>query len=341
MNTIAGRIWWGLVVLGFIAFLFRVRSILTPFLFALLIAYILYPLVLMVERRGASRSMSIFVVYLFLASVLGVIFWLVVPRLLAELDDLLQLLPAKIKAWEELGQKTRGLFRKIELSGVLRDAAAIILERLETGAEAWANRLLKAAVSLFANVGSLVISPVLAFYLLRDHGAMRERSLQYIPALYRGHVRNIFREINTALDGFFRGQILVSLFVGLFIYLGLYLLKIPYALFIGLTAGLFDIIPYFGPVIGFLPAAAFALLKSPAAVLWVLLIFIAANQIENGLISPKIIGDRVGLHPLAVIFSVLVGGTLLGLTGMLLAVPAAAVIRVLLEYFFLRRKTAG
>jgi predicted PurR-regulated permease PerM len=125
--------------------------------------------------------------------------------------------------------------------------------------------------------------------------------------------------------------------VGLFIYGGLALLKIPYALFIGLLAGLFDIIPYFGPVLGFLPAAALALSQSPLTVLWVLLLFIAANQIENSLISPWLIGDRVGLHPLVVIFAVLVGGYLMGILGLLIAVPVAAIGRVLLDFFLLRR----
>ena len=114
-------------------------------------------------------------------------------------------------------------------------------------------------------------------------------------------------------------------------------LGIPYALFIGLLAGLFDIIPYFGPILGFLPAAALALAKSPLTVLWVLLLFIGANQIENGIISPKIIGDRVGLHPLIVIFAVLVGGNLMGILGMLMAIPVAAIVRVVMEYLVLRR----
>ena len=109
------------------------------------------------------------------------------------------------------------------------------------------------------------------------------------------------------------------------IYIGLSILKVRYALFIGFIAGLFDIIPYFGPIIGFIPAAAFALLRSPISVLWVLAIFVLANQLESSIIAPKIIGDRVGLHPLAVIFAVLVGGELLGITGMLVAVPAASI----------------
>lgn len=339
MKKLAKQFWWVLVTVGLLTFLYRVRIILTPFLFAVLIAYILYPLVVAVERRGAGRSAAILLVYIFLGAVLGVLLWLVLPRFVDEIEELLVQLPERAVVWEQLGSEVVNFFKRIRLPGVLRDAVGIIVERMEVAIENLAGRFMSMVMGVFTNMISLIISPILAFYLLRDHQAMRERSLQYVPAQYRGDVQNMARSINKALGGFFRGQILISIFVGLFVYVGLHLLGIPYALFIGLTAGIFDIIPYLGPILGFLPAAAFALLKSPLTVLWVLLIFAAANQIENGIISPKIIGDRVGLHPLLVIFAVFVGGDLLGIVGMLVAVPVAAAMRVVLDYFLLRRPT--
>lgn len=330
--------WFVLAAAGLLAFLYRVRIILTPFLFAVLIAYTLYPLVVAVERRGASRAVAILTVYLCLGIALGVIAWLVLPRFVAELEDLLVQLPARTRAWRQLGERARQLYQRLRLPELVgeNDVVGVVVQRLEAAIENLAGRLMSLVMSAFTNIISLIISPVLAFYFLRDHQSMRNRTLRYVPAKYRGDVQNTTRSINQALGGFFRGQILVSIFVGLFVYMGLYLLGIPYAMFIGLTAGLFDIIPYLGPILGFLPAAAFALLKSPLTVFWVLLIFVAANQIENGIISPKIIGDRVGLHPLVVIFAVFAGGDLLGITGMLLAVPVAAAIRVVLDYFLLR-----
>ncbi|MCK9525137.1 MAG: AI-2E family transporter, partial [Limnochordia bacterium] len=211
---------------------------------------------------------------------------------------------------------------------------------IQVATESLAGRLMQMLMAAFTHMISLVISPVLAFYLLRDHQAMRESALRYIPAAQRGDALYILQEINSALNGFFRGQLWVCLFVGLFIYGGLSLLGIPYALFIGILAGLFDIIPYFGPVLGFLPAAALGLSKSPLTVLWVFALFVAANQIENAIISPKLIGDRVGLHPLVVIFAVFVGAELMGIIGMLLAIPVASMIRVILAFFFLRRPYA-
>lgn len=337
MKMVAKQIWWGLVVLALLAFLYRVRTILTPFLFAVVIAYIFYPLIVVFETRGMSRVGAILLVYTAFGVLFGITLWTVLPRLTNELDDVLRQLPRHVRHWEELGQNTLGIFRKIKLPGTIQDALNVIMERLELAIESLAGKITEMIMGAFANLVSLLISPVLAFYFLRDHQAMRGRSLQYVPAQYRGEVQRIMKEINQALNGFFRGQILVSLFVGLFIYGGLLLLGIPYALFIGFLAGIFDIIPYFGPVLGFVPAATFALLKSPLTVVWVLLLFVAANQIENGVISPKIIGDRVGLHPLVVILALFIGGDLMGLVGMLLAVPVAAILRVILDYLLLRR----
>lgn len=281
--------------------------------------------------------MAILVVYLFFSAFTGVILWTVLPRLVTELETIVRKLPDQARHLEEMGQGTIDSLNRIDLPTTIRDGLNILMERIEIALENLAGKFTVVLMGAFANIVSLIISPILAFYFLRDHKSMRERTLQYVPAKYRGDVQNIMREINIALNGFFRGQLLVCLFVGIFIYAGLFFLKIPYALFIGLLAGLFDIIPYFGPVLGFLPAAAFALMKSPLTVLWVFLIFVAANQIENGIISPKIIGDRVGLHPLIVIFAVFVGGDLMGIVGMLLAIPVAATIRVILEYFLLRK----
>ncbi|HHT42371.1 MAG TPA: AI-2E family transporter [Firmicutes bacterium] len=332
------RTWWALLFVGILAFLYRVRTVLTPFLFAILFAYVLYPLIAAVEKRGASRVAAILLVYVLFGVVLGVVGWATLPSLLKELEEIARRIPRQAVQLEELGQDAVGFFRHLELPGTLRDAVDTLMERVQLALEGLASKLMQVLMDVFTNMVSLIISPILAFYLLRDHQAMRERALRYVPAQYRGDAQYILREINTALNGFFRGQLWICLFVGLFIYVGLVLLKIPYALFIGLLAGLFDIIPYFGPVLGFLPAAALAVARSPLTVLWVLLLFTAANQIENGLISPWLIGDRVGLHPLAVVFAVLVGGHLMGLIGMLMAIPAAAILRVFLDYFLLRRR---
>ncbi len=327
------NIWWGLILAGLFLFFYRVRLILTPFLFAIVIAYLLYPLIISFEGRGVSRVISILLAYALFAVFLGVLFWVFLPRLAQELEDILKKLPSQTEYWENRGQDAFRSLRQIQLAATLQQALNILLERVELALEELASRVAQVLLGVFTHLVSLFISPILAFYFLKDHQVMRERTLQYVPAAYRGEVLSVVGKINAALNGFFRGQVLVSLLVGLLIYGGLALLGLPYALFIGFLAGVFDLIPYFGPVLGFIPAAGLALLKSPTTVLWVLLLFVGANQLESSIISPKVIGDRVGLHPLVVIFAVLVGGDLMGLGGLLLAIPTAAIIRVLLQHF--------
>lgn len=335
------KFWWGLVFLALLLFFYWVRTILTPFLFAIVIAYILYPLIVLFETKGLTRVGSILLVYTIFGVFSAVTLWTVIPKLVDELDTVIAELPNHIKHWEQVGHHVLGVFRGLKLPGSAQDALKLVMERLELAAESVVGKLTELLMTAVANFISLLIAPVLAFYLLRDHQAMRARTLQYIPAQHRGEIQKIMGEVNKALNGFFRGQILVSLFVGVLIYLGLLFLRIPNALFIGFIAGIFDIIPYFGPVLGFIPAATFAFLRSPLTVVWVLLLFLAANQIENSIISPKIIGDRVGLHPLVVIFSLFVGGYLMGIVGMLLAVPVAATIRVVLDHFLLPRTNSS
>ncbi|MFY9494886.1 MAG: AI-2E family transporter, partial [Limnochordia bacterium] len=174
--------WFVLAAAGLLAFLYRVRIILTPFLFAVLIAYTLYPLVVAVERRGASRAVAILTVYLCLGIALGVIAWLVLPRFVAELEDLLVQLPARTRAWRQLGERARQLYQRLRLPELVgeNDLVGVVVQRLEAAIENLAGRLMSLVMSAFTNIVSLIISPVLAFYFLRDHQSMRNRTLRYV-----------------------------------------------------------------------------------------------------------------------------------------------------------------
>jgi len=324
-----------------IYFVIRVRSILTPFLLGAVIAYLVYPLVQLFEQRFVPRAAAILLVYTVIGFVLGVALWVTLPQLVREVEEIISLIPSQTEKLEGLGQETMQRLERIALPRVAQEIVAGLTERAQVLLEDLAARLAQGLLGVISHLAGFFLSPILAFYMLRDHEEMRERLFLYVPLQYRTPLKTVLRDVNRALNGFFRGQLLVSGIVGLVIYLGLTLLQVRYALFIGFIAGLFDIIPYFGPIIGFIPAAAFALLRSPLSVIWVLAIFIGANQLESSIIAPKLIGERVGLHPLAVIFAVLVGGELLGVVGMLVAVPAASIVRVLLQYFLVNRHSSG
>lgn len=321
-----------LMLLACTILLYRVRIILTPFLFALIIAYLAYPVVNMFEQRGVPRSVSIILVYLIIGIIVAIVVSFLIPLLAKDVDELLKILPQQTEKLEGMGQDVLRSLHKVRIPDTLQEIFALVVKRIQMLLEALATRLADLLVSLVSQILSLIIAPFLAFYMLRDFNSLKPRILPYIPIDYRKDVNYVVEQVNQILHGYIRGQLVMSAIVGLLVSIGLTIIGIKYAFFIGFLAGLFDIIPYFGPVIGFIPASALALIKSPVSVLWVLLVFFVVNQIEASIISPKVLGERVGLHPLAVIFSVLAGGEALGIAGMLVAVPITAIIRMLVLY---------
>ena len=322
-----------ILFLAGIVFVYRVKIVIPPFAFAAIIAYIAHPLVNVFEQKKMPRPAAILIVYLIFATIIGILVSFLVPQLVAEIDDILMILPKQTEKIEEFGQDALKGLRRIKIPESLNEGVTLVIRRIELLLENLATRVAQLLLGLVSHLFSLAIAPFLAFYVLRDSEALRERFSLYIPIGYQTEVSQLINEFNKILNAFIRGQLFVSMIVGGLIAAGLALVGIRYALFIGIFAGLFNIIPYFGPIIGIIPALALAVLKSPMAILWVIVIFIVVNQIEANVIGPKIIGERVGLHPLAVIFAILAGGELLGIVGMLLAVPFAAMIRVLLMHF--------
>lgn len=312
-------------------FLYRVRVILSPFLFAALVAYIAYPLVQVFERRQVPRPMAIILVYLIFAVIVGITVSFLIPQLAAEVAEILETIPDQTEMLADGLNLWRSL-DNISVPEVLQTGLDLLVGRVQHLLERLAQRIADLLVGMVSQIVSLLIAPILAYYLLRDLEVIKRRSLMLIPKQYRLTVYKLCKETNRVLNGFIRGQLVNALLVGLLIAAGLALLGIKFALFIGFLAGIFNIIPYFGPVIGFIPASLFALAKSPLTVLWVLGLFVLVNQLEANVISPKIIGERVGLHPLAVIFAIFAGGELMGIVGMLIAVPAAAIVRIVFAY---------
>lgn len=314
------------------ALLVRVRGALTPFLLASVIAYVSHPAVKLLEARQVPRPLAILLVYV----ALGLLFLLpamaVVPRLAAEIDLVLAKLPEQTRRLERVTESVAFDLGRLRLPGGLEDAYMIVIGRVERLLEEFAARLASAFVGLLSQVFSLILAPFLAYYMLRDAEALAQAATAWLPERPRQHVLELGRRISRVLAGFVRGQLIVSAAVGFAVAAGLSLLGVRYAAILGLFAGLADVIPYFGPLISAVPALALGLMESPLTALWVALLLVAVQQLEGSVLGPRIVGERVGLHPLTVILSVLVGGELLGVTGMFLAVPAAAALKTVAAY---------
>jgi predicted PurR-regulated permease PerM len=196
--------------------------------------------------------------------------------------------------------------------------------------------LVGAVFGLVPGVLSFVVAPILAFYVLKDLPRMRDRFWDFVPVDWRASVYKLGFDLDRALNGYIRGQLMVALVVGILSTVWMIVLHIPFALLIGAVAAMTDIIPYVGPIAGAIPAVILGLLHSPWVSLYAVIGFVVIHQLEGTVISPKVVGDSVGLHPLMIIFAILAGGEIAGFTGLLLGVPTAAVGKVIVTHLYRR-----
>ncbi len=312
--------------------LVRIRGVLTPFFLGCAIAYISFPLVQRLEGKQVPRMLAILLVYAIFIVVVIFAFYALVPSLGRELEQIMAQLPEQTRRVEALLGDVLGRLRNMWVPEGMRDVMNISLERVEALIERFLTRVTEILFVTISHLFNFFLAPFLAYYILRDFERIRRTIVLWLPSKRRKEVLELLSRANRVVSGYLRGQLIVSGVVGLLVAGGLSLLGVRYALLLGLIAALADIIPYFGPIISGVPAVGLALLQSPMTALWALLLLVAVQQFEGSVLSPKIVGERVGLHPLTVIFAILTGGELMGIVGMFLAVPVAAIIKVVGAY---------
>lgn len=316
-------------VLGFIIYLSR--SFVTLFLLAFFIAYAINPLVNFLEQKGASRSWAILTIYFVLGIITAMITMLLVPRLIGDLTRAIRKLPALIHQFQIIGDYLDQIFHKLRLPPGLRFVSMEFTRRTELILRRLMIDVTEGVISFFSQTIYLILVPLLSYYISRDYPRIKQETYQWLSKNLGYHWTRTFIEIDSVLRSYIRGQLLVTLCVGFLIGIGLALSGFETAFFLGLLAGIFNLIPYFGPVLGALPVMVFALLKSPWYVFYVIFLFTLINQLEVMFLTPKIIGGSLGVHPLFVIYLVLVGGKILGLWGMIFAVPLGTIVWILIK----------
>ena len=318
--------------------LYLLRPILTPFVVGALIAYLGDPLTDWLERRGLGRGLAAGLVFLVIGALFTGVLIIMVPLLLSQLDTLIRGVPA---AYEWIAQTVlpwlRGVFD-------LPDEALPRLSVKRTLTENWQSvgKMMAAAgryitgssVNFLVSMGNLVLIPVVAFYLLRDWDKLMPKVERLLPTHWQGTATRLARECDEVIGAFIRGQFLVMLALGGIYSVGLGLVGLKLAVLIGTLAGLASIVPYLGFVVGIVAASVAAVLQfqDPMPLVYVGAVFTVGQLIESYLLTPNLVGERIGLHPVAVIFAILAGGQLAGFIGILLALPVAAVIAVLLRH---------
>lgn len=312
--------------------LWLVRGGLYPFIIAFFLAYLLNPAVCWLEERGMRRVFAILALYLALFSVVIFAGVRLIPLVIRELESFGRDLPLMTVKIEELLQAFQGSYQNSALPMSLRTSIDNGLVTLQGNVQEYVARVVAAILGLLSHLIGLIISPILAFYLLHDWHDIGTELLRVVPGRWRHDLGHLLRDLDKVLAGVIRGQLTIAVIVGILVSVGLYLLDVRYALIIGILAGMLDIIPYFGAFIGATPAVAVALLDSSLLALKVAGLFFVIHQMEGTIIGPRILGENVGLHPLAVIFFLFIGEEVGGLMGMLLGVPLAAVVKVLLRH---------
>jgi predicted PurR-regulated permease PerM len=342
--SLESRGWFLLALLVAAGWLtWRLAPVITPFAISAALAYLGDPMVDRIERLHlfrwrVSRTVAVSFVFLLMTALLVLVLLILVPLLTDQVRELVQRAP-QVFEWL-VGTALPWVQTRLGLETVALDTDALI----EAGQTYWK----EAGAALVGVLGSvsrggqaalnwvmnLVLIPVVTFYLLRDWDRLVEGIRNLLPRAVEPAVSIVAHEIDEVLGAFIRGQLMVMLALGMIYAIGLWAIGLDLAFIIGMGAGLLSIVPYLGAFIGVIAAVIAALFQFQDAlhVVLVLAVFGAGQSLESMVLTPKLVGDQIGLHPVAVIFAVLAGGQLFGFLGILLALPVAAALNVLVRH---------
>ncbi|SFA69486.1 Predicted PurR-regulated permease PerM [Lentibacillus halodurans] len=304
--------------------------LLLPFLIAALIAYLLYPVIEKMHRNNIPKSLAVLFIYLLFFGGIGYLGYRVYPIVIHQLSDLQDQLPHLIEMYRDF------IYSLYEYTSFLPETVHDKMDELISDAETYMEDLLAGLVRGFTKIFDMIVVitviPVLVFYFLKDFDSIKQYIKKWIPEKYHHQTGALCRAIDEGLGNYIRGQFIVCLFVGLAAFAMFHFLEIPYALLLAIIIGLTNIIPYFGPIIGAAPAVAITATVSGKLVLMVLLSIFIIQVIEGNFLSPYIVGKSIKIHPVAIIFALLLGGKITGVVGMILAVPVLVIIKVVMSH---------
>jgi len=339
----------GLLIIAGLFFytLYLIKLAIIPLLIAIAIAYLLTPLVLLLQRK-IKKIFAVTITYIIFLGIIFVIFFFIIPLVADQFKIFIENLPSYLENLTSITNRFLSeslLIQNIEhyagTEFIPKDTSAItqyFLNRIDTSR---INILQQATVftrNIINWVINLIIGPILGFYVLKDTNKLRSVFIKVIPIRFRSQAVAIMDRINMVAGRYIRGQILISFIVGLLCTITLLALRVDFAVLLGFTAGVLNLVPFLGPILGAIPAALTALFISPLRALLVVLLFIAIQQIDNYIITPNIMKYQVKVHPAIIIFSLIAGGAIFGFWGLLLAVPTVAIIQEVLRYYLLENR---
>ena len=340
---------WQLLVLGLVisVVIWLLAPVLTPFVAAAMFAYLFDPLATWLQRRGLDRTLAVTIVFVALTLLLIVVLLLLIPYLERQIAAFFKQLPQWIDWFRNVAVPwiNAKFGTEMELPDT-QQLAAIVQEHWQAAGGAAAtvvSQVSKSGIAVIGWITRVVVVPVAFFYLLRDWHLMIARIHELLPRSIEPTVLRLARESDATLSGFVRGQLSVMIVLGALYAIALWAIGLDVGPLIGIIAGLISFVPYLGSVTGVLMGVIAALVQyhDGMHVILVLAVFVIGNLLEGYVLVPRLVGEKIGLHPLAVIFAILAGGELFGFLGVLLALPIASVVMVLLRYAHERYRDSG
>ena len=361
------KIFLGILIFYLINIIFNKFPILgytlSSVIIAIIFAYIIDPIVNYLERKGVKRQFGVIIVYISVILIFGILIVSVIPKTINEISNLLTSLPAMVDTLiREVNNFVSNVFAKFNIElpenfiNVYKETNPKVNGNVETpqivsdildSIKATINDLIvKAQGSLMGSLSNvlskvygfltsafrLILIIIFSFYFSVDKDRFMLRVKKAIPNKYRDDISYLTSNIDTALQQFIRGRMLMAIFVGLITMAYLLVLRVDFAIIIGLITCVADIIPYIGPFLGCAPAVLFAFMDSPMKALWVLILFVIVQWVENNILAPKLIGDSTGLNPLVILISIIIGGGIFGVWGMVISVPLMSIIFILVDF---------
>jgi len=319
-----------LILLG-LGFLYLIRDILIIVFVAVIIAAAINGPVSWLQRRKVPRILGVIFIYLLALLLLALIVTLIFPTLAEQIRELTNNFP---EFMNKVGLSVNELWGKYEIEGNLQNLLYKISSRLTEATSSFFVTI----IGLFGGLFSAIIVLVISFYLAVQEKGVRKFLISLTPEDHQHYLSDLIDRIQVKIGSWLRGQLLLMLIIGCLTFIGLYFLGVPYVLVLALIAGLFEIIPYVGPIIAAIPAVILAFLVSPFLALMVVVLYVVIQQLENYVIVPQVMKKAVGLNPIVIIVVMLIGAKLAGVLGLILSVPVTAAIAEFLKD--LRKKNA-
>jgi len=317
-------------LIGFILFAIRtpmIKQLISLVFISFIVAYVLKPLYMLLIRRGLNKKASSALIVIGLLLLIGLLFIVVIPSILRESLNVNK----DIRDLQDYFINANIKIKELKTNKVMSNIVNTLYQKVNSQTLLIFDKIFASVMGIGENMITYMVSPLIIYYFLSDSENMINKALIALPPEGRNVTKKIIEDIDKVLGRYILSQLVLCGIITIATFIILVLMKVKFPLVLSLINGVFNIIPYFGPIFGVIPAIFIALLISPKTALYTALWLFILQQVEGSVLSPKIIGDSISMHPLTVILLLIIGGKLGGVLGMILAVPVGVVIKVIYE----------